>query len=369
MEDYENPNTESGTFSCTSCGAELKYAPGTKSLKCDYCGNENEIPQPETEIEELTFEEHLKQQGSLSEMDMHVVKCEKCGASSTLDPKLRSASCPYCATPLIISSAHDETMIRPGSLLPFRIGIKEAYAEFKKWAGKLWFAPNNLKKSSLGTDMFKGIYLPYWTFDADTSSSYTGQRGDYYYVTESYQTTVNGKSVTKTRRVRKTKWSFASGRVKRLFDDVLAAASRSLPEKYLYALEPWDLENLVPFDEKYLSGFITERYRIELSEGFDIVKNIMDGVIRQDIRRDIGGDEQRIMTVNTSHKDITFKHILLPVYISAFKFRDKLYRFMVNARTGEVQGERPYSAVKITLAVIAALAIIAAVVYLVNKQG
>lgn len=369
MEDYDNPNADSGTFACLACGAELKFKPGTKVLKCEYCGNENEIPQIDTEIEELDFEKYISRDETSVQISVHVVKCENCGASSTLDPKLKSASCPYCAVPLIITSAHDEFMIQPRSLLPFKIEIKEAYSEFLNWVKKLWFAPNDLKRSSLGTDMFKGVYVPYWTFDSDTASSYTGQRGVHYYVTETYTTTVNGKSVTKTRQVRKTRWSFASGHVKRFFDDVLTVASKSLPDKYIYALEPWDLENLVNFDEKYLSGFITEKYQIELKPGFEIAKNIMDGVIRQDIRRDIGGDEQRILTVSTAHKDVTFKHILLPVYISAFRYKQKLYRFLVNARTGEVQGERPYSWIKITFAALLALIIISTVIYFTNKQG
>lgn len=370
MEDHSDINTESGTFSCVNCGADLKYKPGTSKLKCEYCGTENEIPQIEVSIEELDFHSHLKDSSATDNtITVHVVKCENCGASSTIDPKIVSSECPYCAVPLIISSAHDEQMLSPRSLLPFRIEKKDAISEMRKWIKKLWFAPDDLKKSGLNIDHFKGIYIPYWTYDTDTSSNYTGQRGVYYYVTETYTATENGKKVTKTRQVRKTRWYFASGRVKRCFDDVLTVASKSLPDKYIYALEPWDLENLVPFDEKYLSGFITEKYGIGLEEGFEIAKKIMDNVIRQDVRRDIGGDTQRIFQVSTAHKDITFKHILLPVYVSAYRYKNKLFRFLVNARTGEVQGERPYSKLKIAFAVVTVLAVAAAIFYFTNAQG
>ncbi|MBU4486941.1 MAG: hypothetical protein KKD38_08440 [Candidatus Delongbacteria bacterium] len=369
MEDYDDKNTQSSTFSCTSCGADLKYKPGTINLKCDYCGAENDIPQIDAAIEELDFNTYLDDKSKTSEqLSVHIVKCEDCGASSTLDPKIKSASCPYCATPLIISSAHDEVMLQPKSLLPFKLERKDAQSEFRKWVIKLWFAPSDLKKASLDFDHFKGIYIPYWTYDSDTSSSYTGQRGIYYYITETYTTTVNGKQVTKTRQVRKTRWYFVSGRVARFFDDVLTAASKSLPVKYIYALEPWDLESLVPFDEKYLSGFITEKYQIDLKEGFEIAKNIMAVVIRNDIRGDIGGNEQRIFQVGTSYKDITFKHILLPVYVSAYRYKNKLFRFLVNARTGEVQGERPVSWLKITFAAIVVLAIGITIYYFANTQ-
>lgn len=369
MEHTEEKQVEVGTFACTNCGADLKYKPGTENLTCEYCGAQNEIPQIEGEIEELDFNEYLSKQSGIEEkITTEFVKCTSCGASSTLEPGILSANCPYCATPLIVEEAQSESVIQPKSLLPFKLDKKGAKEEFSKWVKKLWFAPNDLKKATLNFDHFKGVYIPYWTFDTDTQSRYIGQRGVYYYVTESYSTTENGKSVNKTRQVRKTRWHSTSGNVNKFFDDILTVATKSLPEQYMYKLEPWDLENLIPFEKSYLSGYIAEKYQIELGEGFEIAKKIADEEIRQLVKRDIGGDEQRITTLNTNYKDISFKHLLLPVYVSAFKFKNKLFQFLVNGRTGEVQGQRPYSWVKITLAVVAVLAIIAVVVILFNSN-
>jgi len=91
--------------------------------------------------------------------------------------------------------------------------------------------------------------------------------------------------------------------------------------------------------------------------------------IRRTVRRDIGGDEQRIMSMRTQWEDLKFKYILLPVWVASFRYRDKVYRFLVNARTGEVQGERPYSAWKITFLVLAILAVIATIVIVAKSQG
>jgi hypothetical protein len=191
-----------------------------------------------------------------------------------------------------------------------------------------------------------------------TTSHYTGQRGKHYYVTQTYTVTVNGKRQTRTRRVRRTRWYPASGTVLNVFDDILICASRSLPEKHLEKLEPWDLPNLVPFADEYLAGFRAERYQVELDEGFAQAEPIMEEQIRHTVRKDIGGDEQRIHTLRVHHDDISFKHILLPVWISAYRYRDKVYRILINARTGEVQGERPWSTWKIALAVVAGLVVI-----------
>jgi hypothetical protein len=209
------------------------------------------------------------------------------------------------------------------------------------------------------------MYIPYWAYDSASFSTYEGQRGDNYYETESYQAFENGKSVTRTRTVTKTRWHYVSGRVSREFDDVLVNASHSLPEEYAHALEPWDLKELVNFDEKFLSGFRTECYQIDLAEGWVNAKKIMDGFIRQDVCADIGGDHQRISHLDSRFGNVKFKHTLLPVWISSFNYNRKTYLFLVNGRTGEVQGERPYSWIKITLAVI----VVVGILYLIALQN
>jgi predicted RNA-binding Zn-ribbon protein involved in translation (DUF1610 family) len=353
------------SFACTSCGADLAFKPGTNHLTCDYCGAENEIPKMDESVEELDFHAFLTEKSETEEqLTGHFVNCESCGASCTLEPNVTATECAYCSTPLVVEQAYDETVIQPKSLLPFKLSKDEALTAFKGWVSKRWFAPGDLKKAALNFDHFKGVYIPYWTYDTDTSSSYVGQRGDYYYVTERYTVQEDGKSVTKTRQVRKIRWSFTSGHVRRPFDDLLVHATESLPEKCIQELEPWDLENLIPFEKSYLSGFLAEKYQINLERGFDRAKQLMDPQIRQLIKRDIGGDEQRITRVNTRYDNITFKHLLLPVFVCAYRFKDKLYRFLVNGRTGEVQGERPWSVIKIAALIAGILAVVGIGIYL-----
>lgn len=368
MINTEERNREVTTFSCNSCGADLTFNPGTTELKCQHCGATNDIPVMDIPIEELDFNEHLKNlENEEEQLTVNLIKCKNCGASSTLESKIQSASCPYCATPLIVKDAREEKILRPKSLLPFKLNKNEARGQFEKWVKGLWFAPNALQKAKLLLDKFKGIYLPFWTYDSNTDTPYLGQRGEHYYVTESYTTTENGKSVTRTRQVQRTRWYTVSGRVQNEFDDVLIPASYSLPEKYVRKLEPWDLNHLKPFEESFLSGFISEKYQRNLQEGFSEAKQVMEEKIRVSIRRDIGGDEQRITSMYPKYSDITFKHILLPVYVCAYTFKEKLYQFIVNARTGEVQGDRPWSWVKITFASLAAALVIAAIVYFSNQ--
>jgi hypothetical protein len=199
--------------------------------------------------------------------------------------------------------------------------------------------------------------LPYWTFDSYTSTDYTGQRGDNYQDTETY--TQNGEQ--KTRTVTKTRWSSASGNVQRHFDDVPVPATKSVLPKYLERLN-WDFGGLVSYEPAYLSGHKAQTYQVSLEEGFERFKQIAEQVIRSDIRQDIGGDQQQISAMDTSYSDTTFKHLLVPVYASAYKFNNKVYQVVINGRTGEVQGERPYSWIKIAALILAILFLILLIV-------
>jgi Zn finger protein HypA/HybF involved in hydrogenase expression len=360
MQDSNTPETATNQqLKCKDCGAILKFAPDTHALTCEYCGAQNVIDKSDEKIEEIDFESFVADKLDTEEKQTIVtVKCTACGSSTTLKPNITSDLCPFCGTSLVVTSGSTSTILKPKSLLPFLISQQQGFDAFRKWIKKLWFAPNALMKFVNSTDKFNGMYIPYWTYDSNTASSYTGARGTHYYVTETYTTTENGKTVTKTRQVQKTRWTPVSGNVTDTFDDVLIVASNSLPLKYAEKLEPWDLENLTPYDDKFLSGFRTESYQVDVKTGFDKAKVIMDDEIRVHVEKDIGGDEQRIYDVHTTYSDIMFKHVLLPIWISSYRYHDKVFRFLVNGRTGEVQGERPWSVWKIiffSLSIIAVL--------------
>ena len=347
-------------FPCHTCGGNLRYKPGTDMLACPHCGAEEPIPGAGRGCEagrELDLETALRNLLPASDMqDIPTVHCPNCGALVEFTGADHAARCPYCATAVVIDTGA-QRQIKPKGLLPFRIDESEARRNLQNWLGSLWFAPNGVKEYARSGRAMDGIYVPYWTFDADTVSDYAGERGDAYYVTRTV--TRNGKQ--ETVRERRIRWSSKHGRVGRFFNDVLVIASRSMPKNYADRLDPWDLDNLQDYRPEYLAGYRAEGYTVELEDGLIEAKAKMDQVIRQDVRQDIGGDEQRIHGIDTQFNDVTFKHVLLPIYLAAYKYSGKSYQFVINARTGEVQGERPYSAWKIAAAVIVGLIVAAAV--------
>ncbi|HZB46857.1 MAG TPA: hypothetical protein VE360_16490 [Pyrinomonadaceae bacterium] len=348
-------------YRCPGCGADLVFGPQDGALVCPYCGRREEIASDGAGVEERSYEQYLRafedQLGVLAPAALEV-RCETCGATVTFTPPEVAGECDFCGGKIVAQPKAADPLIAPEGVLPFRLTPDESNERVRAWIGALWFAPNALKKLA-AHEAVGGVYLPFWTYDAHAASSYTGQRGEHYYDTETYaERDAQGNTVRRTRQVQRTRWYPASGNVARWFDDLLIPATRSLAPERLRALEPWDLADLKSYEPAYLSGYKAQRYQVELAEGFERAKELAAAAIHEDVRRDIGGDVQSIDNVSTHYSAITFKHLLLPVYVGAYRFNQKVYQVVVNGRTGEVQGERPYSFWKIFFFVLALLALV-----------
>jgi LSD1 subclass zinc finger protein len=357
-------------FPCSNCGAPLRFDPGVGSLTCSNCGTVNERPavserDQAAAREELDYRTHLARQESAEpEMVQQLVSCPQCGATTQFDPHVVAAVCAFCATPLVAVAVHEGRQIRPRGLVPFSLNPASAQELFRKWIDGRWFAPNALTRTVRSVQGVRGVYVPCWTFDARTTSSYVGQRG--IDRTESdTRRDANGNTVVVTRTV--TDWYPASGLLQVPFDDTLVPASSSIPEHLATVLQGWDISALVPAADDYMAGFTVEAYQVGLQAAFEQAKAVFDEGILSAVRQDIGGNHQRVHDVSTRYDDVTFKHILLPVWICSYMFRDKSWRVVVNGQTGEVTGDRPWSAWKIAFAVLTALVILGTI-YLLNQQ-
>lgn len=357
-------------FPCGQCGAMLTYAVGSGDLECRYCGHRNAIDVSNEPVKELDFHAALRelQRAPMLVPEETIVKCVQCAAQFNLDSYTHAGECPFCGTAVVTSTGHIKP-IKAKALLPFSINADQAREFYKKWLSSLWFAPSALKDYAREDSPLYGVYIPYWTYDSSTVTSYSGMRGDVYYVQRRYTSFENGRQVQRTRMEPRIRWTPVSGRTQRHFDDVLVGATHSLPRTITDWLEPWDLENLVPYSEAYISGFSSEVYQVNLDEGFNIAKSSMDKIIRDDVNRHIGGDQQRINQLHTQHSDTSFKHVLLPLWSASFQFKGKAYRFVVNGRNGQTRGERPYSMLKITSTVILVIVLLAGGLYGLDHYG
>ena len=340
---------------------------------CDHCGYSQPIPVAPARHRAALAEIPLPPAGQMAEIDraetetQRTLKCPNCAASFALSGAVHAMECPFCATPVVLDTG-TQRHIKPQALVPFVLTEAEARAALGQWLGRLWFAPSGLQAVARRGRKMTGVYAPYWTFDARTRSRYTGLRGDAYYESEQVRVRVKDHTETQTRQVRKVRWFPASGQVARDFNDVAIYAAQSLPPTHVQALQPWDLSALVPYHADYISGFEAEAYTVSLDDGHRQGRAAMERVIETDVRRAIGGDEQQVHSIDTAYSDETFKHILLPIWTAAYRYRGRAYPFVVNAQTGQVRGARPWSAWKIAFAVAVVAALVAAVIWWGNSQ-
>ncbi len=347
------------SVACGECGAELKFEAGDSRLKCPYCSHETDIALGElggwSANRENDFHAGVSKMLKAHDPDMievHTVKCGTCAAETTLDVEVDTDECPYCGATLHRRDQATRKVIRAQAVLPFKVKREEAREKFFEWVRGLPDSSDDLREHARIEAAVGGVYLPFWTYDVDMVTFYDGKRGD---------VSIDGGR-------RSVEWRSVCGSVQNSFDDFLLPASESLPRDLLEELEPWDLAGLMPYQEEFLSGYRVENYSVDLATGFQLAREALDAVIDRGIREDIGGEIQKITGKEIRYSRITYKHVLLPVWVSAFRYQNQLYRFLVNARTGEVQGERPEGG-RVNWGLVAAgVALLAAALFLALRE-
>ena len=353
------------TYPCSQCGAQLVFDIATQRLACPSCGasvdiDTSALPDPT----EHDLRSTMHQMRSL--LDQHTappqvsgekeIVCQNCGGHTTFTGTLTATRCPYCATPIQRDDIQDAPARLPvDGVLPFSIDEKHAHGLVEKWVNARRFAPTEFKKYKQAGS-FASVYAAYFTYDAQTLTHYEGARGDHY--------TVWVGSGDDRHAETRTNWTSVSGSVDDAFDDVTVLANTGFDPKRVKALEPWPTDHARPFSPEFVAGHLSRTYDRDAEESFPEAKSEMEAVINQTIRRDIGGDEQRISRTSTNWDSLTFKHLLLPIWLLTVIYEGKPFQVFINGITGEVQGQRPWSKVKIAAAVIAGLVLLILIIVL-----
>jgi hypothetical protein len=360
-------------FSCPACGGEAQWNPAKKALVCPFCGTLSPAQAELSEAGHETIVEHdlvaaLRgipddQRGWQAKKTS--VKCQSCQAISVFDPERVSQRCDFCGSTALVSYEEIKEAFRPESLLPMKLSENQVRDAIRKWYGNRWFAPNKLKYAAL-TDTVKGLYIPYWTFDAQVHADWTAESGYYYYTTESY-TDNNGN--TQTRQVQHIRWESSAGSVEHFFDDELVPASRGVQPNMLRKVEPFPTtQELVAYNSGYLSGWVVERYQIDLIAAAQQARQEMDAAMTRLCASEVPGDTHRNLQVATDYSGQTFKHVLVPIWLLAYNYGASNYQVVINGYTGAMAGKYPKSWVKIMFAVLGAMALAGFVLLLVGRH-
>ena len=364
--------SQSESYACPKCAGKMNFDAAQGMLSCPFCGHTMPVPTAEQQaaIVEHDLEAALRDASGKARgygTQLKSIKCQSCGATLNVAPNITSTKCTFCGSNQVLEQQVDPNLFQPESVVPFGVDDTRAQRLFREWLGRGLFAPNDLKSQG-GGQKLTGVYLPFWTFDAHAESNWRAESGDYYYETEWVTVTRDGKQVREQQQVQKTRWYWTNGHHTGDYDDVLVYATKSIATNILQKVYPYDTKQLVPYQPQYLSGWSAESYQIPLAEAWPLGRDIIYQHERSACDSEVPGDTHRNLSVSSQLSNLTFKHVLLPVWVESYRYHDKTFRFMINGQTGRVEGEKPISWIKVTIAVVIAVVVIGLLIYLISKN-
>lgn len=288
------------------------------------------------------------------------IRCSSCGATILIEPLLRTARCPYCDSPSVVSRPATVDRPDPRFAIGFTVDRRRATEAIRGWLRGKWLAPSGLRRAA--AERVQGIYLPAYLYSATVDIEYSAKVG------EAYERTKVDLSSKRLRRVREIEYRELAGRHASYVTDTVVTASRGLANAELEAIEPFDLAALVGYSPALLSGWIAE----EPSLTRDDCRQLARGEVRQRavgmIEGFLPGDTHRGTSCQTTLRDESADLILLPVWVVALRHhpRKPLVRFVVNGQTGKVWGATPLSWTKLGL-IAAAIAGLAGLLVLLGR--
>lgn len=354
-----------GRHPCPACGANLEWSASRQALVCPYCGTTARWTPPAPGdgggIVERDLQAALQDLGSLRGWGggRHEVRCQNCHAISVFDSARVAQRCDFCGSPAIVAHAALGEVITPQGILPFRVSEAQLRERVRRWYASRWFAPSKLRRAAL-TDTLRGVYLPYWTFDAHASARWRADAGYYYFTSETYHSSTGE---LQTRQVRRVRWMPASGQLTHFFDDELVPGTVGVRGALLRRIEPFPTRaELVPYSPEYVRGWTVERYQIDLRQAATLGERQMRDRLYSLCAQRVPGDTHRNLVVDVQYQGRTFKHVLVPVWLVSYTYGRRRYQLVANGHTGQLAGEHPYSWVKIAAAALLLALVVAVLV-------
>lgn len=337
---------------CASCGATMEFVPDKQALFCAHCESERKISAPKLIFLNDFFQ--AKKSAPPAWEEATAFRCASCGAVTYFDKHQIGTKCPFCDAPNIVE-AKELPGMKPDGVLPFSIGRENAKAFYLKWIKKRIFAPSKLKKN-FTVDNMNGVYLPNFSFDSRTVSSYDGRLGR-------RETRVVGSGKNRRTEVY-IRYFNVSGTIGRDFNNMIIEASANIEQKDLDRVLPFDSENTLEYTPEFVAGFSAEQYATGLTESFGVAQDKMKAILEREIVARYNADVKDYLNINTVYNSVLYRYLLLPLWMCAYRFKEKIYRFLVNGRTGKVGGKTPVSPLRVGLLSAIIIAVILLIYFL-----
>jgi DNA-directed RNA polymerase subunit RPC12/RpoP len=331
-------------YQCPTCGGYLRFDITKRVVLCDYCGYSKpasrELNAQDTE-QAIDFVLPTTRAHLWAEAQQRVA-CQNCGSISLIPPGQRSNRCPYCGSNRLVDSNEQIELIDPHAILVMQIDQIQAAEHIRKWLGSGLFTPDDLADKTKIKNL-SPAYYPFWAFNGILEIPWRCE------VNESNNNQQH--------------WVLRSGTEFEFFDDILIPGHRELSDTAFASIEPFPLEEAKPFSPEILVGWTALSYDLALSDAsLKARQHVIERARRNLYHKIEPGREKRNLDYGAGKwSGITFKNILLPLWVSTFNYRGKKYRVLVNGVTGKVGGERPRDRLKIVLSILFVLALISLV--------
>lgn len=316
-------------YRCPQCGGRMLASTGAASLVCESCGHAlqhagDSVADQAEQVFDFVLPTERGHRWSEAE---HSLRCEQCGAVSLLAVGQRLSACAYCGSEALLASTETQDLLAPQVIALFKLDQLHAQQCLEAWLGKGWFIPDDLKRLAK-TSTLRPAYYPFWTFDG---------------ILEMYwHCVVTEQEFNHERKAPRNGLEFE------MFDDELVSGLKGLSTEELAQVTPFDLKDVVPYHSALLAGHAVLAYDKPLSEAALEGRQNVARRLRRDLpnRILIGQSKQNIQTGAMNWSGMTFKHVLLPLWLGIYRYRGREFHLLINGQNGKVGGEKPVDRVK-----------------------
>lgn len=333
-------------FRCPNCDGETAFNAADGGVTCTYCGY-HEAPDKAVvgkSAEQLEFTvDTMTQVAHGWGVTRKDLQCHTCASHISMPAGALTTSCPFCGSNKVIHVKAAQDVLRPRFLIPFKLDESRCHAITRDWLGKSWYVPKELRRVA-SVEPFTAMYLPFWTFDATATAGWRAQVGH-----------------TRTRRDRKgrtrteTVWRWESGNVRVNFDDMVLRGTNHVSLHLLEQIKQFNLEDLAPYEPKYLAGQHAQAYEIGLDEAWQKARRAMRERTKTACKSQASTNKIRNFSMQLDFSDESWRYILLPVYINTYYYNNQPFQLLINGQTGAIAGQRPADWRKIALTAAALL--------------
>jgi len=324
-------------FKCPCCGGAIEFDSNIQKMKCPYCDSEFETEalraydaalkeQPADDMQWNTTAGGEWQEGEAD--GLRVYTCNSCGGEIVGDDTLGATACPFCDNPVVMTNQFAGAL-RPDLVIPFKLDKKAAMEALKRHYSGKRLLPKVFKDENRVKEV-KGIYVPFWLFDADAQGfvNYRATRtrfwsdSEYNYTETSYYSAMRAGSLG--------------------FENVPVDGSTKMDDRLMESIEPFNLAEAVDFQTAYLSGYLADKYDVDSDDSIGRANERIKRSTEEAFYSTVQG-YNTVTPVNTNIRldNGTAKYALLPVWILNTQWNGQTYTFAMNAQTGKLVGDLP----------------------------